>query len=452
MTATNMRAPIDLLRKYSAPVPRYTSYPTAPHFTSRVGELQYISWLDDIADGTRLSLYVHIPYCHELCWYCGCNTKATRRYAPVAQYVRYLETEIANLAVLVPREHSVTHLHWGGGSPNILTRGDIHSLVGALHSAFKMGHGAEFAVEIDPRHLEPDQIAAICEVGVTRVSVGVQDFDETVQAAIGRHQSFAATKAAIDALRSGGMRSINIDLMYGLPHQTRRSIDRTLERVLELEPDRIAAFGYAHLPSRLKHQRLINDTTLPDVVERYAQSRRISRRLDESGYVRIGLDHFAKPGDRLANGPVRRNFQGYTTDDASVLLGIGASAIGHLPQGYVQNATATHDYIRRIRDRGLATARGIELSVDDRIRAYVIERLMCDGSFSRSDVECLFGSAAGPVLSDAELLIQSDRDGLMAATADGFTVTEMGRPFIRTICACFDTHLDTKAIRYSLGV
>jgi oxygen-independent coproporphyrinogen-3 oxidase len=289
-------------------------------------------------------------------------------------------------------------------------------------------------------------------VGVTRVSVGVQDFDDDVQAAIGRHQSFAATKAAVDAFRHGGVRSVNIDLMYGLPHQTRRSIDRTLRRVLELEPDRIAAFGYAHLPARLKHQRLIDEAALPDVVERYAQSRRIARRLEASDYVRIGLDHFAKPGDPLARGPVNRNFQGYTTDSASALLGIGASAIGRLPQGYVQNAVAAGDYIRRIRDCGLAAARGIELSMDDRVRAYVIERLMCDGTFSRSDIERRFGAAAGPVLADAELLVQSDQGGLVAATADGFRVTEAGRPFVRTICACFDAYMGTEGARYSPGV
>jgi oxygen-independent coproporphyrinogen-3 oxidase len=444
--------PIALVRKYGAPVPRYTSYPTALHFTSRVGELQYISWLDDLADGAQLSLYVHIPYCHELCWYCGCNTKATRRYAPVAQYAQYLETEIANLAVLIPQEHTVTQIHWGGGSPNILAPSDIDSLAEALRGAFKVSRKADFAVEIDPRHLEPDQIAAFCRVGVTRVSVGVQDFDDDVQAAIGRHQSFAATKAAVDAFRHGGVRSVNIDLMYGLPHQTRRSIDRTLRRVLELEPDRIAAFGYAHLPARLKHQRLIDEAALPDVVERYAQSRRIARRLEASDYVRIGLDHFAKPGDPLARGPVHRNFQGYTTDSASALLGIGASAIGRLPQGYVQNAVAAGDYIRRIRDCGLAAARGIELSMDDRVRAYVIERLMCDGTFSRSDIERRFGAAAGPVLADAELLVQSDQGGLVAATADGFRVTEAGRPFVRTICACFDAYMGTEGARYSPGV
>lgn len=451
MTTGNMQSSVALARKYSAPVPRYTSYPTAPHFTPRVGELQYISWLDAIVEGTRVSLYVHIPYCHELCSYCGCNTKATRRYSPVAEYVQYLETEIANIAALIPRDHFVTQIHWGGGSPNILAPSDIGSLANTLRDAFNLDC-PEFSVEIDPRYLKPDQIGSFCRAGITRVSLGVQDFDEAVQAAIGRQQSFAATKSAVEAFRNGGVRSINIDLMYGLPHQTRQSIDRTLEKILELEPDRIAAFGYAHLPTRLKHQRLIDEAALPDVVERYAQSRRISRRLDASGYLRIGLDHFAKPGDRLAKGPVRRNFQGYTSDDTSVLLGIGASAIGHFPQGYVQNATATHDYIRRIHNQGLATARGFKLSIDDGIRAYVIERLMCDGRFSRSDVEHRFGPAAGPVLTDAELLLQSDRDGLVIATADGFMVTEIGRPFVRTICSCFDTHLGTAAIGYSLGV
>ena len=442
-----LQTPAALARKYSAPVPRYTSYPTAPHFTPRVGELQYIRWLDDLADGAEISLYVHIPYCHELCWYCGCNTKAARRYEPVAEYLRYLDAEIANIAVVVPQKHRVTHIHWGGGSPNVLAPFGIASLAHALRRAFNVRPEAQFSVEIDPRHIEPDQIRAFCRAGVTRVSLGVQDFDEEVQAAIGRRQSFAKTKAAIDAFREGGVGSTNIDLMYGLPNQTRRSIDQTLKHVLALDPDRIAAFGYAHLPARLKHQRVIDEEALPDVVERYAQSRRISRRLEASGYVRVGLDHFAKPSDRLVKGPRFRNFQGYTTDNASALIGIGSSSIGRFPQGYVQNATPVGDYIRRIRNFGLATVRGIELSTDDRVRGYAIERLMCEGIFSRDEMERRFGSAAGPIIAEAELLVRTDPDGLITASPDGFTLTEIGKPFVRAICACFDAYFETGTTR-----
>ena len=238
----------ETLRKYCAPVPRYTSYPTAPHFSSRISELQYVSWLSDLASEVTLSLYVHIPFCHSLCWYCGCNTKATRQHAPIASYLNVLSSEIRNVAALVPPGHTVTHMHWGGGSPNILLPCDILALADLIRSKFNLSEAAEFAVEIDPRHIDREQVSAFGEAGVTRVSIGVQDFEASVQAAIGREQSFETTKHAIDAFRRQSITSINIDLMYGLPHQTRASVERTIEQVFDLEPDRIAVFGYAHLP------------------------------------------------------------------------------------------------------------------------------------------------------------------------------------------------------------
>jgi oxygen-independent coproporphyrinogen III oxidase len=442
----------ETIEKYCAPVPRYTSYPTAPNFSSRIGELHYVAWLATLSDGAELSLYVHIPFCHSLCWYCGCSTKATLRYAPVASYLHALITEVANVAALVPPGHRVTHVHWGGGSPNILSPSDIQMLAAELRSRFNIGTTAEFAVEVDPRYVDGAGVDAMREAGVTRVSIGVQDFDAQVQAAIGRDQSFAATKSAIDAFRSKGVRSINIDLMYGLPHQTPTSVDRTVEQVLDLEPDRIAVFGYAHLPARMKHQRLISERALPGAVERHAQAARIARRLAAQGYVRIGLDHFAKPTDALAICRVGRNFQGYTTDQADALLGLGTSAIGRLPQGYVQNAAAVGDYTRRIRDCGLATSKGFALGAEDRVRAYVIERLMCDMTFAASDIEGRFGAAADAVVKDAKALVEADEDAMLEGTADGFVVTERGRPFIRSICARFDAYLGQTGARYSMGV
>jgi len=442
----------EIVRRHAAPVPRYTSYPTAPHFSPRIGEVHYVSWLADLPEGSRLSLYVHIPFCHTLCWYCGCNTRATQRYAPVAGYLPSLLTEIANVAALVPPEHRVTHVHWGGGSPNILSPADIRLLAGELRGRFKVAEAAEFAVEIDPRRLAAAQVEAFAQAGVTRVSIGVQDFDRSVQAAIGRLQSFADTRAAVAAFRAKGVRSVNIDLVYGLPHQTLDSLDRTLGRVLELEPDRIAAFGYAHIPERLKHQRLIDEDALPGDVERYAQSRRITQRLQERGYARIGLDHFARPGDALALGPVHRNFQGYTTDDADALIGLGASAISRLPQGYAQNAAAVPDYVGRVRAFGLATAKGFALGSEDRVRAHVIERLMCDLAFSAADLRRRFGALAEPVIGEARALLAADANGLVQATPDGFSVTERGRPFVRSLCARFDAYLGTGRARHSRGV
>jgi oxygen-independent coproporphyrinogen-3 oxidase len=442
----------DLALKYSAPVPRYTSYPTAPHFSPNVGDVQYVSWLGELPGQATLSLYVHIPFCRELCWYCGCSTKATRHYTPVAAYLHALGREIANVAALVSPGHRVTHLHWGGGSPNILSAPDIAALSGELRGAFNLTEDAEFAVEIDPRHMDDAKSDAFARAGVNRVSVGVQDFDPAVQAAIGREQSFPETQAVIAALRARGIASINIDLMYGLPRQTEASVARTIGQVLSLDPDRIAVFGYAHLPDRMKRQRLLPTASLPTAPERFAQAGLIGSRLERHGYVRIGLDHFAKPSDPLAAGPVTRNFQGYTTDTADALLGLGASAIGRLPQGYVQNDIATAGYDRRIRAYGLATAKGLALTRDDKVRAAVIGRLMCDLTFSAGWLEQRFGAAARPVIREAETVVGSDEDGLVRRAGDGFVVTDLGRPFIRSICARFDAYLARTRARHAAGV
>ena len=445
---------VDLIKRYSAPVPRYTSYPTAPHFSSAIGDVQYAEWLRALPEGASLSLYVHFPFCNELCWYCGCNTKAIRRYDPVEPYVAALLKEITTVASLSAGGRAVTHIHWGGGSPNVLNPDDIRRVGNALRQAFTIAPHAEFAVEIDPRSLDEAQVAAFADVGVNRVSLGVQDFHTEVQIAINRRQSFDDTKRVLDLFRAQGIASANIDLVYGLPHQTRQSVQQTILQVLQLQPDRIAIFGYAHIPSRLKHQRLIDTAALPGVMERYGQSRRLDRIVQAAGYKSIGLDHYAKPVDKLAHdGNVRRNFQGYTTDASDALIGLGASSIGQLPQGYVQNAVATGTYESMIAAGGLAAARGIQVSLDDRVRAAVIERLMCTFDFSASGLEGAFGAAAAAgVIEDAKALIEADCDGLIAATDDGFTLTELGKPFVRTICSCFDAYLGQSAAQHALAV
>ena len=442
----------NIVEKYSAPVPRYTSYPTAPHFSSQIDEKTYAAWLADLPVNAALSLYMHVPFCNELCWYCGCNTKAVQRYEPVASYAGELETEIAHVAQRIPGRHHVNHIHWGGGSPNALSPDDILLLDAALRTNFNVDVDAEFAVEIDPRSLSPEQVGAFALAGVTRVSFGVQDFDGKVQAAINRRQSFVETRRAVLWFRDHGIDAINIDLVYGLPHQTRDSVEATIRQVLEIRPSRLAIFGYAHLPSRLKHQRLIDGSSLPNAVERFAQANRLANILTEAGYVRIGLDHFARPDDPLASQAVNRNFQGYTTDRSDALIGLGASAIGKLPQGYVQNAVATADYARRVRATGFATVRGVALTEDDRIRGYVIERLMCDLEFPRKELEEKFGAASRPVVDEAELLLESEQDELIERTNDGFRVTDKGRPFVRSIAACFDSYFGKSGVQYSMGI
>ncbi|MEQ1719370.1 MAG: oxygen-independent coproporphyrinogen III oxidase [Hyphomicrobium sp.] len=442
----------DLIKRYSSPVPRYTSYPTAPHFSPSVQASDYGAWLKALAPGASLSLYFHFPFCHQLCWYCGCNTKAVRRYEPVSEYLTALEHEIETVSNLVTKDHRVSHIHWGGGSPNILEPADIARLGTAIRKAFNIAPEAEFAVEIDPRTLSEAQVAAFADAGVNRVSVGVQDFDDAVQVAINRQQSFDVTKRALDMFRTHEVRSVNVDLVYGLPHQTRQSVQKTILKVLALQPNRIAIFGYAHLPARLKHQRLIDESVLPGVLERFGQSRRLARILASAGYKPIGLDHYAKLGDTLADAGVRRNFQGYTTDASDALIGFGASAIGQLPQGYVQNVVSSGAYQALVSGEGLATVRGIRLSGDDRVRAAAIERLMCDFEFSSSELASRFGAEAAPVIAEAEELVAADADGLVKRTGDGFVVTDIGKPFVRTICSVFDAYLGEGKAQHALAV
>jgi oxygen-independent coproporphyrinogen-3 oxidase len=448
MQASSQRS---LAERYAAPVPRYTSYPTAPNFGNGVGAREATAWMQGLPADAALSLYLHIPFCRALCWYCGCSTTVVNGQRPIEAYLDTLDREMANASRLLPKAHRVTHVHLGGGSPNTLMPHEIETLADRIRALFRLEEKAEFAVEIDPRFMDAARVAAFAKAGVNRVSIGVQDFDARVQAAINRCQPYAVTRDVVAMLRDAGVPSINIDLVYGLPGQTQSSVARTLDLTLSLDPDRVAVFGYAHLPEKIRHQRLINTKSLPGPAERLGQANRIARLLLASGYVRVGLDHYAKPTDALANAPVRRNFQGYTTDASDALIGFGASAISHFPQGYAQNAVRIPDYELRVAERGLATARGFMLSDDDRVRSYVIERLMCDLVFSGDDLRARFGAAAEPLIDDAGFVLDVDQDGLTEITSDGFRITERGRPFVRSICACFDAYLGEGSARHAAG-
>ena len=442
----------DLIRKYAVPVPRYTSYPTAPQFSADVSSDLYETWLEELAPESSLSLYAHIPFCDTLCWYCGCTTKATRKYEPVADYLRNLINEISYVTAHLRQRPVVRHIHWGGGSPNVLAPVDILRLADALKAYFHVADDAEFAIEIDPRAHDLARTRAFAAAGVNRLSVGVQDFDEDVQSAINRIQSFEKTRETISGFRDLGIPSVNVDLVYGLPRQTMASALRTIDHVIELAPERIALFGYAHLPKRITHQRLIEDNDLPPPMTRFEIATRLAEKLLNAGYVRIGLDHFARPEDTLSQEPTSRNFQGYTSDGCETLVGLGASAIGKLPQGYVQNATVTHDYNRRVRDNGLAIVRGHALDNEDRMRGFVIERIMCDLRFPAAELRRLYGSGADPLFETAQLLLSSDVDGLVEPDGQGFRVTSRGRHFVRTIASCFDAYLTSRQVLYSVGV
>ncbi len=446
----------DLITRYATAVPRYTSYPTAPHFGEAVDEQRYRAWLQDLPDQGALSLYVHIPFCDTLCWFCGCHTKMVRRYAPVETYLQSLLREIEMVGALTSGRCRVSQIHWGGGSPTILSPSDITRLAEHMRMAFGGDTDTEFAVEIDPRDFTEERLQALVGAGLTRASIGVQDFDEAVQRAINRRQTFEETSLVVQRLRTLGVASINIDLLYGLPHQTEATVAASLEQVLCLRPDRIALFGYAHVPWMKRHQDMIDTALLPDALARFRTMEQAAERLVEAGYVRIGLDHFARPQDSLAlaagAGHLRRNFQGYTVDGAQAILGLGASAIGELPQGYVQNIVTTAAYQRRVDAGRLATEKGIALGLDDRLRRDVIERLMCDLSFSKARTREKFGEAAEPVVAIAEALAATDEDALVVPTPDGFSVTERGRPFLRVIASAFDDYLPRGFGRHSLAL
>ena len=445
----------DLLHKYVRPVPRYTSYPTAPHFGPAVDAATYRRWLAGLDPAQPLSLYVHIPFCNTLCWFCGCHTRVVNRYEPVARYLAWLRREIDGVAA-VTGPAPVTHIHFGGGSPTIAAPGDFRDLMAHLRDRFRIRDDAEIAVEIDPRGMTPDKVEALAAAGVTRASLGVQDFDPAVQRAINRVQPFALTAGVVDMLRSRGIDRINLDLMYGLPLQTEAGVAGSADKALALEPARVALFGYAHVPWMKRHQRLIAEQDLPGAWQRWRQFRAAAGRLQDAGYVAIGLDHFAHPEDSMARalaaGRLSRNFQGYTTDSATALIGFGASAIGSLPQGYVQNDPDVPAYGAAMEEGRLATVRGHALTRDDRLRRDLIERLMCDGAADVTAVCERHGADPGTFEGAVAALAPVQEDGLVEIDGSRIAVTPLGRPLVRVVCAAFDRYLQSGAGKHSSAV
>jgi oxygen-independent coproporphyrinogen III oxidase len=440
-------------RKYlDRRVPRYTSYPTAVQFHPAVDAAAYERWLADVPADAPLSLYLHVPFCAELCLYCGCHTSVAHRHAPVAAYAALLHREIDLIGTRLSAQ-TISHVHFGGGTPTMLQPDELERIMSALHARFRITPATEIAIEIDPRLLSRTQIAALAGIGVSRASLGVQDFDPRVQQAIGRRQSLEQTARAADGLREAGIIRINLDLMYGLPHQTEATVRDTAERALTLRPDRIALFGYAHVPWMKRHQKLILDETLPDSDERLAQSQAAAGVFVGSGYQHIGLDHFARAGDALARcqreGRLRRNFQGYTTDAATTLIGFGPSAIGSLPGGYVQNEPKMIGYREAIAAGRPATARGRALTAEDRLRGRIIERLMCDLKVDLADVCRIHGASPERFAAELAALDELARDGLVVRNGSEIAVPPQARAFVRAVCAVFDTYMVASEARYS---
>ncbi|KAA0108234.1 oxygen-independent coproporphyrinogen III oxidase [Methylobacterium sp. P1-11] len=432
-------------------LPRYTSYPASPHFTPAIDADTYSGWLDGISTDVTASLYLHIPFCRSMCWYCGCHTTITRHDAPIAGYLATLRDEIALVARHLDPAPRVGHVHFGGGTPTIVAPGAFRDLVALLRDSFPVDPDAEIAVEIDPRTLAPEMIRALGAAGVSRASLGVQSFDPVVQDAIRRRQSFAVTEAAVAGLRAAGVRGINLDLIYGLPHQSVASCIDTVRQSLRLRPDRLAVFGYAHVPTFKKHQRHLDEATLPDGGIRQAQAEAIAAVLMDAGYLRIGLDHYALPGDAMARAGtmVRRNFQGYTTDPSDLLIGFGASAIGRLPQGYVQNEPALRAYAERIARGELATLKGYALTPDDRLRAELIERVMCEFRVDVGEVCRSHRRDPHALLASLSRLPTLSADGLVRQDGTILSIPEDARPFVRNVAAAFDAHLGTSAAVHS---
>ena len=433
---------------FDARVPRYTSYPTAPQFNTEIGEGQFRRWIGAIPEGSQISLYLHVPFCRRLCWFCACRTQGTSSDEPVRAYVETLKAELRLLAEALPAGISLSRMHWGGGTPTLLAPSLMQELAAAAFDVAPLASDGEFSVEIDPNEIDDARLDALAAAGMNRASIGVQDFDPAIQETIGRDQSFEVTKAAVDGLRARGISSLNADILFGLPHQTRERISASVQKLLSLGPDRVALYGYAHVPWMARRQVMIPSAALPSPQERLALFEVARVLFEADGYQSIGIDHFALPDDGLARAArehrLRRNFQGYTDDLAPVLVGLGASSISRFPQGYAQNAPATSAHVKKVREGHFSTSRGHAFTDEDRLRARMIEALMCDFCIDASELKRDFAVSqerleelyAGAAAAFGDMV---ERDG------PNLVIPERGRPLTRMIARTFDAYELSKA-------
>jgi len=437
---------------YTSRAPRYTSYPTAALFSPQVDGHFIADQLQKLPTETPVSIYIHIPFCERLCWFCACRTQGTRTSRPVQIYLETLKNEIRQLGKNLPDGLKMARLHWGGGTPTILDPDLIDSLNETIFENLTPADDFEFSVEIDPTLVDQDKITALRKGGMSRASIGVQDFAPEVQKAIGRMQSVEQTRECVDMLRDSGITSLNMDILYGLPHQTRETVLQTVEHVKDLAPDRIALYGYAHVPWMAKRQQMIEEENLPDGPARRGLFSQMSKSLSDAGMVPIGIDHFAKPADSLSQatetGKLRRNFQGYTTDTCDTLLGLGASAISKLPGGYAQNAPKSSQYMRMIGAGNFATQRGVELTEQDKLRARAIEMVMCDFALDTLELRADFGDEINQ-LADALTAIRAKFAEALEFHDTGFVIRDHKRALARLISLEFDEYISEDA-RYSM--
>ncbi|MBN8213959.1 MAG: oxygen-independent coproporphyrinogen III oxidase [Xanthomonadales bacterium] len=447
----NLAFDAELLRRYDRPGPRYTSYPTAPQFTASFDADALRRAIED-SNGDpiprRLSIYVHVPFCLSPCFYCGCNRVITRDKTRADAYLTHLCREIAAIAPLFDRDREVIQLHFGGGTPNFLSPSQLRCTVDVLkrHFRFSEATDRDISIELDPRTVSPQDIAELAQAGFNRASLGVQDFDPAVQEAVNRVQGIEQTRAVVDACRTHGFRSVNIDLIYGLPNQTLDGFRRTLETVIAMHPDRLAVYSYAHLPDMFKAQRQLDASLLPDAETKLGLLQLAIETLTAAGYVYIGMDHFALPDDELAQaqerGGLHRNFMGYTTHADSDLIGLGVSSISHIGDSYSQNPRDLPSWQIALDEGRLPVFRGMVLSEDDQLRADLIQRLMCQGEIPISALERRYGIDFPVYFADAmERLRPLEADGLVSVYPDRIEVTARGRMLLRNIAMCFDRYL-----------
>ena len=442
------RTQLSRLGLFDAKVPRYTSYPTSPHFKNDVKAGDFASWVTEIPENAEISLYLHVPFCRRLCWFCACRTQGTATGEPVGAYIDTLKDELQLLKSILPKGVRLSRLHWGGGTPTLMQPDHMRALTETVRDVANFAEGYEFSVEIDPNEIDGDRLDALFESGMNRASIGVQDFDPEIQQTIGREQSFETTKQAIDMIRERGIQSLNADILYGLPGQNRTRIVDSVQKLLSLSPDRVALYGYAHVPWMAKRQQMIPSDALPRPDERLDLFDAARKMFVWDGYTEIGIDHFATPEDGLSvalrNGTLRRNFQGYTDDTSEVLIGLGASSISRFPQGFAQNAPATGAYTKAIREGQFSTARGHAFSADDKLRSRMIEMLMCDFHVQVEELVRDFDTSAGAVM-DMLNRANSEFENMLTVDDKGLYVPPEARPLTRMIARSFDAYELSKA-------
>lgn len=446
----NFDLSVEIINKFNVPGPRYTSYPTAPEWKDEFTEENYFKILNDFGEkDLPISIYIHIPFCESLCWYCGCNVKISKNREKANQYIDYLFREIDKVASKFPRKKEITQFHWGGGTPTFMTEEQITRLFRKIQDSFDLNLGEEVAIEVDPRTIDHHKLKMLKELGFNRISMGVQDFNPKVQEAVNRIHSYELVKSHFDFCREIGFNSVNLDLIYGLPFQTVENFAESVKKVCELHPDRVALYSYAYLPWLKPHMKLIHETDLPSAEEKFKIFLKSREIFIKNGYLTIAMDHFALETDGMAkaflNGTLHRNFMGYTLRPADNFIGFGVSSIGYLENCFIQNTKDLNEYYRMTDDGNLPLDRGKILNEDDLIRQWTINSLMCKFRIEKDEFKIKFNKEFDEYFAfEKEHLQNCVKDDLVELNAKEIVITPIGRLFIRNVCMGFDWYFRQK--------